>query len=138
MNRLFNILLISGVMVSVVLANDFSKMSDRELINIAGKIQASEVPDYRIAVHSKMSNMKIKEAREFRDKIRQNKRLAMDNMTMKEYRAYRLQVREAIDRKIDELGGVVKAREAGLFGYGGCEYDCSLDFNCKHRQRFDK
>lgn len=35
MNRLFNILLISGVMVSVVLANDFSKISDRELINIA-------------------------------------------------------------------------------------------------------
>lgn len=64
-------------------------------------------------------------------------KLAMDNMTMKEYRAYRLQAREAIDRKIDELGGVVKAREAGSFGYGGCKHASALDINCNsnYRQR---
>ena len=60
-------------MVSVVLANDFSKISDRELINIAWKIKASEVQGYRIAVHSKMNNMKTKDAREFREKICKNK-----------------------------------------------------------------
>ncbi|MDA3966361.1 DUF1104 domain-containing protein [Helicobacter sp. WB40] len=75
---------------------------------------------YRITVHSKMNNMKMKDAREFREKICKNKRLAMDNMTMKEYRAYRLQ-----------------AREAGSFGYGGYKHASALDINCNsnYRQR---
>ncbi|MGX2983491.1 DUF1104 domain-containing protein [Helicobacter sp. 23-1045] len=70
-------------------AADFSKSSNADLLNLAGKIKAEEAKDYFAEIEKRVDEMTGKEAREFREKFHANEQKVFDNMKMKDIRAYK-------------------------------------------------
>ncbi|MGX3009957.1 DUF1104 domain-containing protein [Helicobacter sp. 23-1044] len=87
-------------------ATDFSKSSNDELLNLAGKIKAEEAKDYFAEIEKRVDEMTGKEAREFREKFHANEQKVFDNMKMKDIRTYK-----------QSLAG---ARGGKLHGFGEC------------------
>lgn len=87
-------------------AADFSKSSNDDLLNLAGKIKAEEAKDYFAEIEKRVDEMTGKEAREFREKFRANEEKVFDNMKTKDIRAYK-----------QSLAG---ARGGKHYGFGEC------------------
>lgn len=107
-----------GALVTSALSADYSKLSNEELIKLSSsKIAPKDYPDYKIEVHKRMQEMKIKEARDFGDKLRESRNNVYDKMTRKEYQEYREATRLEMQKRLDTMSES-QARESGLVGYG--------------------
>lgn len=74
---------------SALFAADFSKSSNDDLLNLAGKIKAEEAKDYFAEIEKRVDEMTGKEAWEFREKFFANEQKVFDNMKTKDIRAYK-------------------------------------------------
>lgn len=96
---------------SALFAADFSKSSNDDLLNLAGKIKAEEAKDYFAEIEKRVDEMTGKEAREFREKFRANEEKVFDNMKVKDIRTYKQSLFDARGGKPCPLG-------LGRGGYG--------------------
>lgn len=98
----FLILKISALIVlvfgSVALSADYSKKSDKELIGIAGSMEAKDVPSYFQEVQKRMEEMTLKEAREFKEKIKAQEQKVFDSMKVKDFKARKKAIREEFEK----------------------------------------
>lgn len=90
---------VSMAFAGFVMAADFSKASNKELIDIAGSIPPSDVPSYHTEVKNRTQEMTVKEAREFKEKIKNQESKVIDKMKVKDYRERKV----AIDRAFEEF-----------------------------------
>lgn len=102
--------ILGGILASILasgalFAADFSKSSNADLLNLAGKIQPSEAKDYFSEIEKRVDEMTGKEAREFREKFHANEQKVFDNMKMKDIRAYK-----------QSLAGARGGKPCGEFG----------------------
>ncbi len=86
--------ILSGILASIVassvlFAADFSKSSNADLLNMAGKVKAEEAKDFFAEIEKRIDEMTGKEAREFREKFRANEEKVFDTMKVKDIRAYK-------------------------------------------------
>lgn len=103
MNTMFKAVLIGSFLMSgVAFGADFSKNSNEELINMAGKVKADEVLEYNAEIRKRMENMIKKDAKAFREKIKAQKEKVYDNMTLKEFKAKKKEIREAIKKQCQD------------------------------------
>lgn len=106
-----------GALLSGAFAADYSKTSNEELLKLsAGKIAPKDYPDYRMEIHKRIQEMKVKDARVFRDKLREVRQSMYDKMTHKEYLEYQDAIRLETRKRLDSMSEK-EARESGL-GYG--------------------
>ncbi|MDE7175379.1 MAG: DUF1104 domain-containing protein [Helicobacter sp.] len=110
-------LALAGTLVSGALAADYSKASNEELIKLSGKVAPKDYPDYRMEIHKRMQEMKVKEAREFRDRLRESHQNAYSNMTHKEYLEHHNALCAEVQKRLDTMSES-QAIESGLIGYG--------------------
>ncbi|PZT47935.1 hypothetical protein B6S12_06360 [Helicobacter valdiviensis] len=137
MKTKFMAILLSGILgAGFAYAVDFSKVNNQQLIDMAGTVKPKDYPDYRIEVNKRIQEMKVSEAREFREKMRLQARSVYDKMSVAEHRAYRDSIREEMDKKIQGMSER-EFRESGLRrggihgmgmhhqgGYRGSRGDC--------------
>ncbi|RAX58666.1 hypothetical protein CCZ01_02475 [Helicobacter monodelphidis] len=101
----------------IVAAADFSKTSLADLQNMSGKVKPQDALDYRMELHKRMEEMTVKEAREFRQQLREKARANHDKMTKAELQKYREDVRTQMQTQLDSM--LVKdARAKGVLKYG--------------------
>ena len=99
---------------------DYSKFSNDELVGLSGKVAPKDYPDYRMEIHKRVQEMKVKDADVFRDKLWQARQNAYDAMSVKERREYHDAVRVEMQKRLDTMT-VQEAREKGFMrghGYG--------------------
>lgn len=106
-----------GALASSVFATDYSKTSNEELIKMSGKVAPKDYPDYRMEIHKRMQNMKVKDAGEFGDKLREAHWSVCGNMTQKEHQEYHDAIHQEMQKRLNSMSEA-KARESGLIGYG--------------------
>ena len=102
--------ILGGILTSILasgtlFAADFSKSSNADLLNLAGKVKAEEAKDYFAEIEKRVDEMTGKEAREFREKFHANEQKVFDNMKMKDIRAYK-----------QSLAGARGGKPCGNFG----------------------
>lgn len=111
-----------GALISGAFAADYSKVSNEELLKLsAGKIAPKDYPDYRMEIHKRVQEMKVKDARVFRDKLRESRQNMYDKMTHKEYLDYQDAIHLETQKRLDSMSEK-EARESGLMGYGYGNY----------------
>ncbi|WP_297812622.1 DUF1104 domain-containing protein [uncultured Helicobacter sp.] len=106
-----------GTLTSALFGADYSKTSNEELIKLSGKVAPKDYPDYKMEIHKRMQEMKVKDAREFRDRLREAHWNACDNMTQKEHQAYHNAIHLEMQKHLSSMSES-QARESGLMGYG--------------------
>ena len=107
-----------GALISGAFAADYSKASNEELLKLsAGRIAPKDYPDYRMEIHKRTQEMKVKDARVFRDKLRESRQSMYDKMTHKEYLEYKDAIYLETQKRLDSMSEN-EARESGLMGYG--------------------
>lgn len=107
-----------GALISGAFAADYSKASNEELLKLsAGKIAPKDYPDYRMEIHKRTQEMKVKDAKVFRDKLRESRQSMYDKMTHKEYLEYKDAIHLEMQKRLDSMSER-EARESGLLGYG--------------------
>ncbi|WP_300842707.1 DUF1104 domain-containing protein, partial [Helicobacter sp. UBA3407] len=89
-----------STLISGALAADYSKASNEELIKLSGKVAPKDYPDYRMEIHKRMQEMKVKDARVFRDRLRESHQNAYGNMTHKEYLEHHNALCEEVQRRL--------------------------------------
>lgn len=119
--KVFSIVL-AGVLASGALfAADFSKNSNNDLLNMAGKVKAEEARDFFSEVEKRVDEMTGKQAREFWEKYRANEEKVFDGMKVKDARAYKQSLAEARFKAGDFADKKGKHnKKHGQFGGCGC------------------
>ena len=93
--KVFSIVL-AGILASGALfAADFSKSSNADLLNMAGKVKAEDARDFFAEIDKRVDEMTGKEAREFWEKYRKNEEKVFDGMKVKDVRAYKQSLMDA-------------------------------------------
>lgn len=87
--KILSFLAISIIASGALFAADFSKSSNADLLNMAGKVKADEARDYFAEIDKRVDEMTGKEAREFWEKYRANEEKVFDTMKVKDIRAYK-------------------------------------------------
>lgn len=89
--------LVGMAFTSFVMAADYSKASNKELIDIAGSIAPSDVPSYWQEITKRTQEMTVKESREFKEKIKNQKQKVYDKMKVKDFEARKTAVSQAFE-----------------------------------------
>lgn len=89
--------LVGIAFTSFVMAADYSKASNKELIDIAGSIAPSDVPSYWQEITKRTQEMTVKESREFKEKIKNQKQKVYDKMKVKDFEARKTAVSQAFE-----------------------------------------
>ena len=87
--KVFSMILASVIASGALFAADFSKSSNADLLNMAGKISPNDARDFFAEVNKRVDEMTGKEAREFWEKYRANEDGVFDGMKVKDIRAYK-------------------------------------------------
>lgn len=96
---------------------DFSRISNEKLIEMSGRVEPKDYPDYKMEIFKRTQEMKVKDAKIFHEKLREQRRNAYDAMSLKERREYRNAIHFETQKRIDAMS-VKEAREKGLLkGY---------------------
>ena len=115
--------------LGLVWGHEFVKMSNDELANLAGVVQADEIVDYHMELHKRMQEMDKPQAKEFRKKLREIREKNTQDMTLKEYRAKMQAIRQAIEDKEE-------CKESGLCHfYKNLEHFGKMSGSCKHKTK---
>lgn len=117
LSKALKLALVSAMSVSVVFAADFSKTSEKELIELSGKVAPKDYPDYKIELHKRILEMKVKDAKEFQQKLRNAKKEAFEKNTPKQNREYQKNIRIEVQKRLDTMS-IKEARESGLMREG--------------------
>ena len=120
--KILSFLAVSIIASGALFAADFSKSSNADLLNMAGKITATEAKDYFSEIDKRVDEMTGKEAREFWETYRANEEKVFDNMKVKDIRAYK-----------QSLGGM-RGMPCGGFDKGNRDFDKGA----KGNRGFDK
>lgn len=100
MSRVFKLgLIASFVLGSFVFGADFSKKSNNEIINLAGSVEPKDVFDYDKEIKKRMEDMTMKDAREFRTKIKEQETKIYDNMKVKDFKVRQKAIMESMREK---------------------------------------
>ncbi|TLD86727.1 DUF1104 domain-containing protein [Helicobacter sp. MIT 05-5294] len=113
---IFSVALV-GALISSALSADYSKTSNEELVKLSGKVSPKDYPDYKIEIHKRIEEMKVKDARAFQEQLRAAHLKATEKMSETEYRKYQEERRIAIQKHMDSMTGA-EIRESGLMGRG--------------------
>lgn len=105
--KILSFLALSIIASGALFAADFSKSSNADLLNMAGKVKAEEARDYFAEIDKRVVEMTGKEAREFWETYRANEEKVFDTMKVKDIRAYK-----------QSLGGA-RGMPCGGFDKGG-------------------
>lgn len=89
--------LVGMAFTSFAMAADYSKASNKELIDIAGSIAPSDVPSYWQEITKRTQEMTVKESREFKEKIKNQKQKVYDKMKVKDFEARKTAVSQAFE-----------------------------------------
>lgn len=92
------LVLIVLAFASVALSADYSKKSDKELINIAGSMEPKDVASYFQEVEKRVEEMTLKEAKEFKEKIRAQEQKVFDSMKVKDFKARKKAIHEEFEK----------------------------------------
>lgn len=113
MKKLISMVLAGALCASLAFAADFSKKSNDDLVNMAGKVAPKDVPDYRMELHKRVKAMKKEDAKAFHEKFEASMKKNTEKMSMKDMRARRAAIKKAIDEKTK---GMTKEqiKESGL------------------------
>lgn len=95
MKFLFSMVL-GAVVASVSFGADFSKLSNEELANLAGKIEPKDALDFKLEIQKRSEGLSKEAAHEFRQSIRQKAELVYSEMKVKDFKARKEAMREAI------------------------------------------
>ncbi|MDE6885569.1 MAG: DUF1104 domain-containing protein [Helicobacteraceae bacterium] len=80
----------------ILFAADYSKVSNDELIKMSGSVQPKDMLDYKIEVGKRVDEMTMKDANEFKNKIREQEKQVYDNMKVKDFKARQKAIMEAM------------------------------------------
>ncbi len=100
MHKMIKISLISSFVFSgVIFGADFSKKTNDELIKLSGIVDPKDILDYRKEIENRIDNMTKKEAKEFRDRIREQEDRVYDDMKVKDLKLRKQEIRDAIEKQ---------------------------------------
>lgn len=105
--------ILSGIAISIiasgmVFAADFSSKSNDELINMAGKVSASDAKDYFGEIEKRTDEMTVKEAKAFKEKLKAQEDKVFENMKVKDVKAYKKSIHENMKGKHGGMHGEAK------------------------------
>lgn len=124
MNKVLTLALGMSLAASGVLfAADYSKQSNDDLVNLAGKVAPNDMFDYQAEIRKRSENMTIKDARAFHDKIKAQETKVYDEMKVKDWKARKAAIKEAMKAKCDANPQQCPPHK-GDFGRGDGRGDC--------------
>ncbi len=126
--RMKKVFLSVVVMLGVLIGADYSKMSNEELIEQAGKFPVEEAVVYHKELQKRVDGMTMAESREFFSKLRAAKNKNEENMKMKDLRERREQIRLLLAK-----AGIRPHYQSKMSG-AGCD-DCNQSVKPKKKHR---
>ncbi|WP_163532156.1 DUF1104 domain-containing protein [Helicobacter suis] len=78
---------------------DFSKLSNKDLVKMAGKVDASQELEYHMEVHKRLKKLKGVKAKEFHRQVERATVLHLSKMSKKKFMA----LREEVAGKLEEM-----------------------------------
>ncbi|GMB90983.1 DUF1104 domain-containing protein [Helicobacter ailurogastricus] len=96
----------------------FESKSDKELIEMAGKVAPEQVPDYRMELYKRSKHMDAKQRKKFFEKVMASADKNTANMTMEDFDKRMEAIRAAIKARVAKMTRA-QFKESGLFwGHG--------------------
>ena len=89
----------SFILSGVVFGADFSKKTNDELVQLSGIVEPNDVLDYNKEIERRINEMTRKEAKEFRDKIREQEDKVYDNMKIKDLELRKKSIFDAMKKQ---------------------------------------
>ena len=126
--KVFSMILASIFASGALFAADFSKSSNADLLNMAGKVKAEEARDFFAEIDKRIDEMTGKEAREFWEKFRANEEKVFDGMKVKDVRAYKQSLADARLGAPANMPKGKKDKHHKKHGhFGGCACDGAMN-----------
>lgn len=116
---------------NILVAADFSKKSEADLINLSGKVKVSDFADYQLEISKRLKNKNEKDAQDFRQKLKVQYEKATENMTVKQLREYQKATKEEMNKRIQSMS-VKEFKESGLYSHKYLGTKCKKD---KHKSK---
>ncbi|CRF47678.1 DUF1104 domain-containing protein [Helicobacter heilmannii] len=111
-------LVLSGLCSGLFAAQGpFESKSDKELIDMAGKVAPEQVPDYRMELYKRTKHMNPVQRKKFYDKVFASADKNTANMTMEDFGKRMEAIRAAMKARIAKMTRA-QFKESGLF-WGG-------------------
>lgn len=135
-----NILLVGAVCVGlcgVMMAEDFSKKSNDELVRLHGYIkQPSDAADLKLELKKRIESMDGRAKKEFVEKLKDSYNKNTENMTLRDFRKYEADVKKELKAKMEKLG--IK-HEMGEHKHGDAikGHSCGEGCACGHEHSKD-
>lgn len=113
-------LIVGFVFSGAIFSADFSKKTNDELINLSGIVDPKDILDYKKEIRNRMNNMTKKDAKEFRDRIREQEDKVYDDMKVKDLKLRKQAIHDAIEKQCknntefcNKIGSNVKNNHKG-------------------------
>jgi len=133
MKTLLSLALGGFVFAGFLGAADFSKKTDKELIDIVGSLQPNDVPDFLIEENKRLKAKNEEDAKAFRKALGEKRKEAFKALSDEEKKKRGVEVCKAIQAKTDSMSGK-QIRESGL---RIMPFDCDKE-PPKHIEKFHK
>lgn len=125
--KVFSMILASIFASGALFAADFSKSSNADLLNMAGKVKAEEARDFFAEIDKRIDEMTGKQAREFWEKFRANEEKVFDGMKVKDVRAYKQSLMDARGGMPSMPKGKKDKHHKKHGHFGGCACDGAMN-----------
>ncbi|BCD46266.1 DUF1104 domain-containing protein [Helicobacter suis] len=121
-------LVIAGLCTGLLAeSNPFESKSDKELIDMAGKVVPNQVPDYKMELFKRMKKMNADQKKKLYDELKASADKNTANMTMEEFEKRRQAIRAAIKARVAKMTRA-QFKASGLAGKAcGCHAKCNCD-----------
>ncbi|RDU65478.1 DUF1104 domain-containing protein [Helicobacter sp. MIT 14-3879] len=86
------------VLSSILFSADYSSKSDNDLINLAGTIEPKDIPSYFDEIEKRVNEMTMKDAREFKMKVKEQENKVYDKMKVKDFKARQKAIMEVMGK----------------------------------------
>ncbi|BCZ17835.1 hypothetical protein NHP190003_11170 [Helicobacter sp. NHP19-003] len=126
-------LVVSGLCSGLFAAQGpFESKSDKELIDMAGKVVPEQVPDYRMELYKRTKHMSPVQRKKFFEKVMASADKNTANMTMEDFGKRMEAIHAAIKARIAKMTRA-QFRESGLFlgFWGGHGFHDGHDCPCE-------
>ncbi|WP_235852464.1 DUF1104 domain-containing protein [Helicobacter vulpis] len=120
-------LILAGTLMGASLETPFQKKSNQELVEMAGKVDPQQVPDYKIELYKRMQKMKPAQKKAFHEQLSKAADRNTQDMTMGDFEKRREAIAKAMKERIAKMTRA-QFKASGLYYKAcGCHGKCHCD-----------
>lgn len=105
----------------------FKDKSNKELVEMAGKVVPDQVPDYQMELYKRMAKMNPDQKKKFHDQLKASADKNTENMTMEEFEKRREAIHAAIKARVAKMTRAQYKKSGLSTKFCNCHAKCNCD-----------